>query len=156
MKPYMKTLRSFCLTMSAAMLSIIWFHHWYENCQKRTFSFLHSMVILIFLKLVYMHSSKLTTVLKYWVHLMNISRKKKKRLKTLNSRSKVYLFISLILKKITLRIFSETLKAKFGKGEVDFRDPLFCSLGFLLRNELVTYEWLHFISLIVRHLEVLN
>ena len=121
-----------------------------------TFFFLHSMVILIFLKLVYMHSSKLTTVLKYWVHLMNISRKKKKRLKTLNSRSKVYLFISLRLKKITLRIFSETLKAKFGKGEVDFRDPLFCSLGFLLRNELVTYEWLHFISLIVRHLEVLN
>ena len=28
-----------------------------------------------------MHSSKLTIVLKYWVHLMNISRKKKKKIK---------------------------------------------------------------------------
>ena len=48
------------------------------------------------------------------------------------------------------------MKAKFGRGEVDFRDPLFCSLGILLRNELVTYEWLHLISLTVRHLELLK
>ncbi|KAL0013851.1 hypothetical protein SO802_000920 [Lithocarpus litseifolius] len=41
----------------------------------------------------------------------------------------------------------KALKAELGRGEVDLRDPLFCSLGFLLRNELVTYEWLHLISL---------
>ena len=39
-------------------------------------------------------------------------------------------------KKITLRIFSSNLEGQICRGEVDYRDPLFRTLDFLLRNKL--------------------